>query len=68
MKTEDYERLTDRKQIRRQLQTDKPYHNPIKENLKKGYNFVKIFWLIILAGIILWVFYTWGDDWGLLPK
>lgn len=67
MKSEDFYRLTDQRKVRRQLETPGPYYNPIKENFKKGFNFLKLFWLIILAGVVLWVFYTWGDDWGLRP-
>ncbi|MFH0951928.1 MAG: hypothetical protein V1838_01930 [Patescibacteria group bacterium] len=67
MKTEDYYRITDKQKVRRELRSPKGYRNPIKENLKKGISFVKIFWMIIVVGILLWVFYTWGGDWGLIP-
>lgn len=67
MRSDDYQRLTDSRKIRRELE-NRPYYNPVKENIKKGFRFVKLFWLVIVAGIILWVFYTWGDDWGLHPS
>ena len=43
-----------------------PVHNPVKEGMRKGFNFIKLFWAIILLGIIIWFLYTYGEDLGLV--
>jgi len=45
---------------------DGPVHNPVKEGMRKGFNFVKLFWAVILLGIITWFLYTYGEDLGLV--
>jgi len=40
-------------------------HNPIKENLKKGFKFFKLFWAIILLALIIISLYFFGDDLGI---
>jgi acyl-ACP thioesterase len=40
-------------------------NNPIKENLKKGFRFLKLFWVIILLIIIILLLYFFGDKLGI---
>ena len=42
-----------------------PVHNPVKEGLKRGFNFLKLFWAIFVLAIIIVLLYFFGDKLGI---
>jgi hypothetical protein len=42
-----------------------PVYNPVKEGLKKGFRFFKLFWLILLAFLLLFLYFKYGQQWGI---
>jgi len=44
---------------------NQPVYNPVKENLKAGFRFVKLFWAIILLAIIFFLIIKYGEQWGI---
>ena len=43
----------------------KDVHNPIKEGIKSGFRFVKLFWALIVIAIIFFILIRWGHHWGI---
>ena len=41
-----------------------PVYNPVKEGLKKGFNFLKLFWALLVLALIFLFIRFWGDRLG----
>ena len=59
MKIDDYQKA------RAKILYKSPVYNPIKEGLKKGFNFLKLFWALIVLGIIFLLLRFYGDRLGI---
>ncbi len=59
MKLDDYRRARDK------IMHQGPVYNPIKENLKKGFRFLKLFWAILVLAIVITLLYFFGDRLGI---
>jgi len=59
MKLSDYQRARDK------IKYGGPVYNPVKEGLKKGFNFLKLFWALFLMALILVFLRFWGDHFGI---
>ena len=44
---------------------NQPVHNPVKERLKAGFRFVRLFWALIILGIIFFIIIKYGEQWGI---
>jgi len=59
MKIEDYQKA-------RVIITAKPpVYNPVKEGLKKGFNFIKLFWALIVLALIFLFIRFFGERFGI---
>jgi len=59
MKIDDYQKARDK------ILYKGPVYNPIKEGLKKGFNFIKLFWALIVLAIIFLLLHFFGDRFGI---
>lgn len=59
MKIDDYQKA------RNKILYKGPVYNPIKEGLKKSFNFIKLFWALIVLGIIFLLLHFFGDRLGI---
>ncbi|MFH1598465.1 MAG: hypothetical protein ABIB97_05385 [Patescibacteria group bacterium] len=51
--------------FRKQINKNLPVYNPVKENLKAGWRFVRLFWALIVLAIIFFVIVRYGEQWGI---
>ena len=58
-------KLSDYQKAREKILYKGPVYNPIKEGLKKGFNFLKLFWALIVLGIIFLLLRFYGDKLGI---
>jgi len=49
----------------KQINRNQPVYNPVKENLKVGFRFVKLFWALIVFAIIIFLIVKFGARWGI---
>jgi hypothetical protein len=59
MKIDDYQKA------RAKILYKGPVYNPIKEGLKKGFNFLKLFWALIVLALIFLFIRFFGDRLGI---
>lgn len=59
MKISDYQKARDK------IIYKGPVYNPIKEGLKKGFNFLKLFWALIVLALIFVFLHFFGNRLGI---
>jgi hypothetical protein len=51
--------------FKKPINKNQPVYNPVKENLKAGFRFIKLFWALIVLAIIFFVIIKYGERWGI---